>query len=122
MNLVPKLRVVSAVVLCVVALLPELIIGGNTDLAPPIKTMAQLPPHPPMGKNQKLTTAQRGAIVYGHQSGHSYQKIANTVSCGKTTVHDVLKRLAEMGPPLHQSDVVQSPYLTLLLGKPSKNL
>ncbi len=50
-----------------------------------------------MGKNKELNSAQRGAIVYGYLCGHSYQKIANTARCGKTTVYDVLKRLETTG-------------------------
>src|SRR3954468_5599731 len=50
-----------------------------------------------MGKSKELTQGQRGAIVYGYLCKDSYQTIANTVGCGKTTVYDILKRLEKTG-------------------------
>ncbi|GBC37710.2 IS630 family transposase [Rhizophagus irregularis DAOM 181602=DAOM 197198] len=40
-----------------------------------------------------LTPKTRGAIVYGHNCGHSSRTIAKQLGCGKTTVNDILKRL-----------------------------
>ncbi|CAI2189375.1 10341_t:CDS:1, partial [Funneliformis geosporum] len=37
------------------------------------------------------------AILYGHKRGDSYQKIADIVQCGKTTIHDAIKRFKETG-------------------------
>ncbi|CAB4380793.1 unnamed protein product [Rhizophagus irregularis] len=42
-----------------------------------------------------LTPKTRGAIVYGHNCGHSSRTIAKQLGCGKTTVNDILKRLRE---------------------------
>lgn len=50
-----------------------------------------------MGKNNELTAEQRGAIFYLRKNGNSYNQIAETVGCGKTTVYDTLKRHAETG-------------------------
>ncbi|CAJ0909597.1 11440_t:CDS:2, partial [Entrophospora sp. SA101] len=50
-----------------------------------------------MGKKKELTAEQYGAILYGHKRGDSYQKIADNVQCGKTTVHDAIKRFKKMG-------------------------
>ena len=50
-----------------------------------------------MGKNNELTAEQRGAIFYLRKNGNSYNQIAETVRCGKTTVYDTLKRQAETG-------------------------
>lgn len=40
-----------------------------------------------------LTPKTRGAIVYGHNCGHSSRTIAKQLKCGKSTVNDILKRL-----------------------------
>ncbi|CAJ0759749.1 3825_t:CDS:1, partial [Entrophospora sp. SA101] len=50
-----------------------------------------------MGKKKELTAEQYGAILYGHKRGDSYQKIADNVQCGKTTVHDAIKRFKKTG-------------------------
>ncbi|CAJ0840385.1 17480_t:CDS:2, partial [Entrophospora sp. SA101] len=50
-----------------------------------------------MGKKKELTAEQYGAILYGHKRGDSYQKIADNVQCGKTTVHDAIKHFKKMG-------------------------
>ena len=50
-----------------------------------------------MGRKKELTAEQHGAIFYYRQHGDSYQKIADTVGCGKTTVFDTLKRYAKTG-------------------------
>ncbi|CAB5375263.1 unnamed protein product [Rhizophagus irregularis] len=42
-----------------------------------------------------LTPKTHGAIVYGHNCGHSSHTIAKQLGCGKTTVNDILKRLRE---------------------------
>ncbi|CAG8568324.1 3182_t:CDS:2 [Ambispora gerdemannii] len=41
-----------------------------------------------MVKRKELTTAQRGAILYGYYRGDSYSKIA-AVGCGHITVSDI---------------------------------
>src|SRR3954465_9295471 len=50
-----------------------------------------------MVKTKELNAEQYGAILYGHKRGDSYQKIADIVQCGKTTVHDAIKRFKETG-------------------------
>lgn len=50
-----------------------------------------------MGKKKELTAEQYGAIIYGYKRGDSYQKIADNVQCGKTTVHDTIKRFNNTG-------------------------
>ncbi|CAB4393667.1 unnamed protein product [Rhizophagus irregularis] len=42
-----------------------------------------------------LTPKTCGAIVYGHNCGHSSRTIAKQLGCGKTTVNDILKHLRE---------------------------
>jgi len=44
-----------------------------------------------MGKKNELTAEQCGVIFYCRQCGDSYEKIAKTVECEKTTVFDTLK-------------------------------
>lgn len=46
---------------------------------------------------KKLTAEQYGAIIYGYSRGDSYKKIAETLQCGKTTIHDAIKRFKETG-------------------------
>ena len=48
-----------------------------------------------MVKTKELNAEQYGAILYGHKRGDSYQKIADIVQCGKTTVYDAIKRFKE---------------------------
>ncbi|CAB4487994.1 unnamed protein product [Rhizophagus irregularis] len=43
-----------------------------------------------------FTPKTRGAIVYGHNCGHSSRTIAKQLGCGKITVNDILKRLREI--------------------------
>jgi transposase len=50
-----------------------------------------------MGRKKELTAEQYGAIIYGYKRGDSYQKIADNVQCGKTTVHDTIKRFNNTG-------------------------
>jgi len=50
-----------------------------------------------MTKKKELTEAQRGAIIYCRQRGDTISSIAKTVGCGRTTVHDTVKRYAETG-------------------------
>ncbi|CAB4393965.1 unnamed protein product [Rhizophagus irregularis] len=42
-----------------------------------------------------LTPKTHGAIVYGHNCGHSSRTIAKQLGCGKTTINDIFKRLRE---------------------------
>ncbi|CAI2201452.1 14361_t:CDS:1, partial [Funneliformis geosporum] len=50
-----------------------------------------------MVKTKELNAEQYRAILYSHKRGDSYQKIADIVQCGKTTVHDAIKRFKETG-------------------------
>jgi hypothetical protein len=40
--------------------------------------------------SKELTTEQRGGIIFCRQRGDSYQTIATTIGCGKSTVRDTL--------------------------------
>ena len=50
-----------------------------------------------MGRKKELTAKQCEAIFYCCQRRDSYQKIADTVGCEKTTIFDILKRYAKTG-------------------------
>jgi transposase len=47
--------------------------------------------------SKELTTEQRGGIIFCRQRGDSYQTIATTIGCGKSTVRDTLKRMDDIG-------------------------
>ena len=64
-----------------------------------------------MGRNKELTVEQRGTIVYCHQRGDSYRKIAKTVGCGLSTVFDTLKRYDETGSSNSKSRAGRPPLL-----------
>jgi transposase len=46
---------------------------------------------------KQLSAIQHAIILFARERGDSYQAIANQVGCGKTTVHDVLRRLKDTG-------------------------
>jgi transposase len=46
---------------------------------------------------KQLSATQHALILYAREQGDSYQTIANKVGCGKSTVHDVFRRLEETG-------------------------
>jgi len=50
-----------------------------------------------MGKGKELTESQKGAILYGHQLGHSCRKIAETVGCGPSAVSACIRRYKTTG-------------------------
>jgi transposase len=47
--------------------------------------------------SKELTTEQRGGIIFCRQRDDSYQTIATTIGCRKSTVRDTLKRMDDIG-------------------------